>query len=147
MTRGKGSDKHKNLQKVLSTLLREMGYLVIIEPAFDSRNADLLVQDIQSMKTTIIEIELHKNYRHALQSIRSDLQFCNEVIVLCENVVILRRLNDLCNKFCNTNRNRIHFVPINHYLNYIRTLFQNKNNRKNHNKSQNNIRHYKDKGG
>ena len=147
MTRGKGSDRHKNLQKILSALLRERGYLVMIEPAFDSRNADLVVQDIQSMKTTIIEIELHRNYQHALQSIRSDLQFCDEVIILCANVVILRRLNNLCNKFCYTDRNRIHFAPINHYLDYVRTLFQNKNNRKNHNKSQNNILHYKGKGG
>jgi hypothetical protein len=140
MPRGKGSQKHKTMQRVIEDMLREMGYLVIIEPAFDGRNADLLVQDMETLRTTIIEIELHKNYHHAIQSIRSDLRFCNDVIVFCKDETIIHALDERSIQFGKENRRRIHFLPINHYVNYIRTLFQNKNNNKSHNKTQNKTR-------
>ncbi len=121
-------------------MLREMGYLAIIEPAFDGRNADLLVQDINTLKTTIIEIELHKNYHHAIKSIESDLRFGNEVITFCDSERIKGALYRLSMKFEKADRQRIHFVTINHYINYIRTLFQNKDNNNIHNRTRNNIR-------
>lgn len=127
------------IQREIQDMLRKMGYLVIIEPPFDGRNADLLVQNPLTLETTIIEVELHKNYRHAIKSIRSDLRFCNTVIVLCGNQTISRSLSNYSGKFLMKDRQRIHFVLINQYLDYIRTLFQNKNNNKTHNKTQNKV--------
>jgi len=121
-------------------MLREMGYLVIIEPAFDGRNADILVQDINTLKTTIIEIELHKNYYHAIESIESDLRFSNVVIVFCDSETIKDALYRLSAKLEKPDRQRVHFATINHYIDYIRTLFQNKENNNNHNRTRNNIR-------
>lgn len=126
-------------------MLREMGYIVIIEPPFDERNADLLVQNPRTLETTIIEIELHKNYHHAIQSIRSDLQYCNDVIVICGYETILKVLRKFVVKFHTKERKRIHFVLINQYFDFIRTLFQNKNNNKIHNKTQNKFRIKKEK--
>lgn len=121
-------------------MLREMGYLVIIEPAFDGRNADLLVQDIDTLKTTIIEIELHKNYHHAIKSIASDLRFGDKVITVCDSETIKGALCRLSAKLEKPDRQRVHFVMINHYIDYIRTLFQNKDNNNIHNRTRNNIR-------
>ena len=118
------------IQKNIGKILRGMGYIVIIEPAFDGRNGDLLIQNPQTLAITIIEIELHKNYRHAIQSINSDLRFCDEVIIFCRNETILRALNRLSGRFHKEDRQRIHFVLINQYIDFIRTLFQNKNNNK-----------------
>jgi len=127
------------IQREIQNILREMGYIVIIEPPFGGRNADILVQNPRTLETTIVEIELHKNYRHAIKSIRSDLRFCNKVIVLCGNQTILKSLNNYSGKSLMKDRQRIHFLLINQYIDYIRTLFQNKNNNKTHNKTQNKI--------
>ena len=106
MRKSKGSQKHTMIQREIQDMLREIGYIVIIEPPFDGRNADLLVQNPQTLETTIIEIELHKNYRHAIKSIHSDLRFCNKVIVLCGNQTILRSLNNYSGKFLTKDRKR-----------------------------------------
>ena len=131
---------HTAIQKDIQNILREMGYLVIIEPAFDNRNADILVQNPKTRQTTIIEIELHKNHRHALCSLNSDLRFSDRVIVVCADEVILNTLSELSMKFHHKNRQKILFVLKNQYIEFIRTLFQNKNNNKTYNKTQNKIR-------
>lgn len=131
---------HTAIQKDIQDMLRSMGYLVIIEPAFDNRNADILVQNPKILQTTIIEIELHKNYNHALCSLNSDLRFSDRVIVVCGNEVILNTLSELSIKFHYKDQQRILFVLKNQYIEFIRTLFQNKNNNKIHNKTQNKIR-------
>lgn len=131
---------HTALQKNIQDILRNKGYLVIIEPAFDNRNADILVQNPQTLQTTIIEIELHKNYRHAFCSLNSDLKFSDRVIVVCGDEVILNILSELSMKFHHKDRQRILFVLKNQYIKFIRTLFQNKNNNNIHNRTQNKVR-------
>jgi len=121
-------------------MLREMGYLVIIEPAFDGRNADLLIHDINTLETVIIEIEFHKNYHHAIKSIESDLRFGNVVIVFCDSETIKDALYRLSAKLEKPDRQRVHFVLTNQYIYFIRTLFQNKDNNNIHNRTRNNIR-------
>ena len=139
MRKGKGSYQHKKIQGDIQIMLRKMGYIVIIESSLDGRNADLVIQNPQTLETTIIEIELHKNYAHAIQSIKSDLRFCNKVIILCGNKTILRALIKLSREFDRKDRKKIHFVLVNRHFDFIRTLFQNKNNKKTHNKTQNKI--------
>lgn len=131
---------HTALQKNIQDILRNNGYLVIIEPAFDHRNADILVQNPETLQTTIIEIELHKNFRHAFCSLNSDLKFSDRVIVVCGDEVILNTLSELSIKFHPKDQQRILFVLKNQYIEFIRILFQNKNNNKIHNKTQNKVR-------
>lgn len=145
MRKGKGSKKHTMIQRKIREELIKRGYIVIIEPSFNGRNADVVIQDTRTLKTTIIEIELHKNYSHAIQSINSDLRFANNVIVICGSQTILRSLSNYSAKFHMKDRKRILFVSINRYIDFIRTLFQNKNNNKIHNKTQNKIQIKKEK--
>jgi|GEM_PF-2132026 len=131
---------HTSIQKNLQDLLRDRGYLTVLEPPFDNRNADVLVQDPETMKTTIIEIELHKNYQHAFCSLNSDLKYADQVIVICANDIIRKTLSQLSIRLHHKNQQRIIFVLKNHYIEFIRTLFQNKNNNKIPNKTQNKVR-------
>jgi hypothetical protein len=139
MRRGKGSHKHTMIQRNIQNVVREMGHIAVIEPLLGTRNADLLVHNPQTLETTIIEIELHKNYQHAFKSIRADLRYCSDVVVICGNETILGALNRLIARLHAQERKRVHFVLINQYIDFIRTLFQNKNNKTTYSKTQNKI--------
>jgi competence CoiA-like predicted nuclease len=118
--KGKGSLKHKRLQKYLAEYFIKQGMIATVEP-YIGKNVDVLVHDLD--KTIAIEIQLSS--KHCLQ-IEKDFQLgCDEVWFVCESSNIL---NNIKNKI-KSNLGKLLFDKTRFYL--IQDFFPHPNNNTN----------------
>lgn len=85
--KGKGSLKHRKLQKLLADYFINQGKIATVE-AYIGKNVDILVNDAD--KTFAVEIQLTS--KHCLQ-IKKDYELgCDEVWFICESTKVLNNI-------------------------------------------------------
>lgn len=137
----KGGEQHKNIQRTIKKMLQNRGYIVIPEGVIGYGNVDIIAQNIDTLETIGIEIELHKNYSQATKSIIRDAKFCDKVIIICKYSHILKTLRNRVSVILDKDDlKRVYFLLIEEYNDFIRILFPNKNNNTPYNKTPNKIR-------
>jgi len=124
--KGKGSLKHKRLQRNIANYFIKQGKVATVEP-YIGKNIDVLVHDLN--KTIAIEIQLSS--KHCLQIEKDYLLGCDEVWFVCDSYSVV---NNIRSKI-KTNLDKTLFDKTRFYL--IQDFFptsDNKNNRITRNK-------------